>query len=274
MVPAKALVTALQEALGDVFRHGSRSLLRGLLHRSLPALDGVVELSGLEGPVEVLRDRFGVPQVFAGNERDLFFAQGYIHAQDRFFQMELGRRAGQGRLSELIGGSALEFDRLSRSIGFGRVAATSEKNGPPQTLEILESYSAGVNACLSAGPLPPELRLLRLGEPTRGLDNQVHAGVLPGDGRRLALGEDLDRPVVDAQLAVAGLDAAGEAAVVAVVPEQVSVCGEIGNVVDRRDLQRVRMALQHRTQGLPPDPAEPVNPDLNRHFDPLPRYRE
>jgi penicillin G amidase len=165
MVPAKALATALQEALGDVFRHGSRSLLRALLRRSLPALDGVVELSGLEGPVEVLRDRFRVPQVFAGNERDLFFAQGYVHAQDRFFQMELGRRAGQGRLSELIGGSALEFDRLSRTLGFGRVAAASEKNGPPETLEILESYSAGVNACLTAGPLPPELRLLRLLEP-------------------------------------------------------------------------------------------------------------
>src|ERR687893_1884889 len=137
MVPAKALVTALQEALGDVFRHGSRSLLQGLLRRSLPALSGVVELSGLEGPVEVLRDRFGVPQIFAGNER----------------------------LSELIGGSALDFDRLSRTLGLGRVAAASEKYGSPETLQILESYSAGVNAYLSAGPLPPELRLLRLLEP-------------------------------------------------------------------------------------------------------------
>ena len=139
--------------------------MRGLLRRSLPTLDGAVELSGLEGPVEVLRDRFGVPQVFAESERDLFFAQGYVHAQDRFFQMEVGRRAGQGRLSELIGGSALEFDRLSRTIGFGRIAATSEKNGAPETLEILRSYSAGVNACLSTEPLPPELRLLRLLEP-------------------------------------------------------------------------------------------------------------
>ena len=165
MVTAKPLVTALQEALGDVFRHGSRSLLQGLLRRSLPALSGVVELSGLEGPVEVLRDRFGVPQVFAGNERDLFFTQGYVHAQDRFFQMELGRRAGNGRLSELIGGSALDFDRLSRTLGLGRVAAASEKYGSPETLQILESYSAGVNAYLSAGPLPPELRLLRLLEP-------------------------------------------------------------------------------------------------------------
>jgi penicillin amidase len=139
--------------------------LRGLLRRSLPTLDGAVELSGLEGPVEVLRDRFGVPQVFAESERDLFFAQGYVHAQDRFFQMEVGRRAGHGRLSELIGGSALEFDRLSRTIGFGRIAAASEKNGGPETLEILRSYSAGVNACLSTEPLPPELRLLRLLEP-------------------------------------------------------------------------------------------------------------
>src|SRR5215204_835565 len=165
MVPAKALGTPLQKALGDVFRRGSRSLLRGLLRRSLPTLDGAVELPGLEGPVEVLRDRFGVPQVFAESERDLFFAQGYVHAQDRFFQMELGRRAGHGRLSELIGGSALEFDRLSRTIGFGKIAAASEKNGPPETLEILRSYSAGVNACLSTEPLPPELRLLRLLEP-------------------------------------------------------------------------------------------------------------
>ena len=165
MVPAETLVTALQEALGDVFRHGSRSLLQGLLRRSLPALSGVVDLSGLEGPVEVLRDRFGVPQIFAGNERDLFFTQGYVHAQDRLFQMELGRRAGNGRLSELIGGSALDFDRLSRTLGLGRVAAASEKYGSPETLQILESYSAGVNAYLSAGPLPPELRLLRLLEP-------------------------------------------------------------------------------------------------------------
>src|SRR5215207_11358424 len=154
MVPAKALGTPLQKALGDVFRRGSRSLLRGLLRRSLPTLDGAVELPGLEGPVEVLRDRFGVPQVFAESERDLFFAQGYVHAQDRFFQMELGRRAGHGRLSELLGGSTLEFDRLSRTVGLGSIAS-SAKNGPPETLRVLEAYSAGVNACLESESRPP-----------------------------------------------------------------------------------------------------------------------
>ncbi len=148
------------EALNGAFGRAARSLLRRLLRRSLPTLEGVVELSGLQNSVEVLRDRFGVPQIFAESKWDLFFAQGYVHAQDRFFQMELQRRAGHGRLSEVLGKSTLEFDRFSRTIGFGRIAA-SAKDGPPETLRALEAYSAGVNACLTTEPRPPELRLLR-----------------------------------------------------------------------------------------------------------------
>ena len=91
----------------------------------------------------------------------MFFAQGYVHAQDRFFQMELGRRAGHGRLSELIGESALELDRLARAVGFGRIAASVEKDCPLETHEVLEAYSAGINACLAAEPRPPELLVLR-----------------------------------------------------------------------------------------------------------------
>ncbi len=149
------------ETLHRVLGRATQPLLRSLARRSLPKLEGVVELPGLEDAVEVLRDRFGVPQIFAGNERDLFFAQGYVHAQDRFFQMELGRRAGHGRLSELIGESALELDRLVRTVGFGRIAASVEKDCPPATHEVLEAYSAGVNACLAAEPRPPELLVLR-----------------------------------------------------------------------------------------------------------------
>jgi penicillin amidase len=147
----------LSAALG----RATRPLLRRLSRRTLPKLEGVVELPGTEDAVEVLRDRYGVPQIFAGNERDMFFAQGYVHAQDRFFQMELGRRAGHGRLSELIGESALELDRIARTVGFGRIAASVEKHCPPETHEVLEAYSAGVNACLAAEPSPPELLLLR-----------------------------------------------------------------------------------------------------------------
>ena len=151
----------LGEALTGALGRATRPLLRNLSRRSLPGLEGMVELPGLDEPVEMLRDRFGVPQIFARNERDMFFAQGYVHAQDRFFQMELGRRAGHGRLSELIGESALELDRLARTVGFGRIAASVEKNCPPETHEVLEAYSAGVNACLAAEPRPPEFLVLR-----------------------------------------------------------------------------------------------------------------
>src|SRR5918998_840801 len=158
---ARSFVEALNGALGDAYRRAARPLLRGLLRTTLPKLEGVTQLPGLESPVEVLRDRFGVPQIFAENEHDLFFAQGYVHAQDRFFQMELGRRAGHGRLSELIGESALELDRLTRTVGFGRIAASIEKDCPPETHEVLDAYSAGVNACLAAEPRPPEFLVLR-----------------------------------------------------------------------------------------------------------------
>src|SRR3982751_4847026 len=115
MNPARRSIEALNRAFG----HAARSLFRELLRRSLPMLEGAVKLPGLQNSVEVLRDRFGVPQIFAESKWDLFFAQGYVHAQDRFFQMELQRRAGHGRLSELLGKSTLEFDRFSRTIGFG-----------------------------------------------------------------------------------------------------------------------------------------------------------
>ena len=156
-----SLPRPLGEALTGALGRATRPLLRSLSRRSLPKLEGVVELPGLKDTVEILRDRFGVPQIFAGNERDVFFAQGYVHAQDRFFQMELGRRAGHGRLSELIGEGALELDRLARTVGFGRIAASVEKDCPPETREVLEAYSAGVNACLATEPRPPELVVLR-----------------------------------------------------------------------------------------------------------------
>ena len=165
MSPSRPPLESFGKTLDDAFQRASRLLLRGLLRRSLPTLEGVVELPDLGRSVEVLRDRFGVPQIFASCEEDLFFTQGYVHAQDRFFQMELGRRAGHGRLSELLGESALGFDRLSRTVGFGSIATSSTKDAPRDVLRALESYSAGVNACLATEPRPPELSLLRLTHP-------------------------------------------------------------------------------------------------------------
>lgn len=171
---AHSLLETFSRALGCA----TRPLLDRFTRGSLPGLEGTAKLAGLEGTVEILRDRYGVPQVFASNERDLFFGQGYVHAQDRFFQMEIGRRAGHGRVSELLGESALELDRLSRTIGFSRISA-SEKSPPPEALQALEAYSAGVNAFLTNEPLPPELLLLRhVPEPWRPADTAAWSVVM------------------------------------------------------------------------------------------------
>ncbi len=174
----RPVANPLFKAFFGILGRSARPVFDRITRGSLPGLDGAVELAGLEGTVEVLRDRYGVPQVFASNERDLFFGQGYVHAQDRFFQMELGRRAGHGRLSELLGESALGLDRLSRTIDFGRISA-SEKSPPPEALQALEAYSAGVNAFLANEPLPPELLFLRhVPEPWRPIDTAAWSVVM------------------------------------------------------------------------------------------------
>ncbi|MGH8741438.1 MAG: penicillin acylase family protein, partial [Burkholderiales bacterium] len=91
----------------------------GFLHlrQSLPAWEGEVQVPGLAAPVEILRDRFGVPHIFAGSERDAHFALGFVHAQDRLWQMEMNRRVGAGRLAEVLGRGGLETDRFLRTLG-------------------------------------------------------------------------------------------------------------------------------------------------------------
>ena len=97
----------------------------GLSHwrRTLPVVSGRLRVSGLGGPVRIARDRLGIPAIVAQDEGDLLFAQGFVHAQDRFFQMEFWRRIGQGRLAELFGAGALEQDKFIRTLGWHRVKA-------------------------------------------------------------------------------------------------------------------------------------------------------
>ena len=124
-----------------------------LVRSPFPNTDGTVTLAGLQSEVEVYRDEYGVPHIYAENERDLFFAQGYVHAQDRFWQMEWSRHVGQGRLSEIVGEDALEPDRFIRTVGFNRMAAESldhYEHEAPEAMAILEAYSAGVNAYLES----------------------------------------------------------------------------------------------------------------------------
>jgi penicillin amidase len=134
-----------------------------LLRRSLPASKGVARLKGLDSPVEVIRDRWGVPHIYTGSVRDALFAEGYVHAQDRLWHMELARRAASGSLAEVFGPLALDADRLLRRVGLRRAAEAEADQLTEAMRENLEAYAAGVNAFIegSTTRLPPEFLFLR-----------------------------------------------------------------------------------------------------------------
>ncbi|MBI3766018.1 MAG: penicillin acylase family protein [Ignavibacteriales bacterium] len=119
---------------------------RHLVTKSFPITDGVLIVEGLHASVDVYRDEYGVPHINARDEHDLMFATGYVHAQDRLWQMDLMRRSGEGRLSELLGSSTTEIDALFRTIDLRGVAEKMKRQMHPQSLQILEDYRDGVNA--------------------------------------------------------------------------------------------------------------------------------
>ena len=125
------------------------------LRQSLPKVEGEVPAPALKAAVEVLRDAYGIPHIFASNEADAAYALGYVHAQDRLWQMEMNRRIGSGRLAEILGPAGLEADRFLRTIGVRRAAQASLTQLDAVSLGVLEAYSAGVNAFLAAGPVLP-----------------------------------------------------------------------------------------------------------------------
>jgi penicillin amidase len=130
--------------------------------RAWPRIDGSVTVHGLEAEVTVVRDSWGIPHIYASSPHDLFFAQGYVHAQDRFWQMEFSRRIGSGRLAEILGESALDSDRFIRTVGWHRTAANELNRLDPAVHAVLEAYAEGVNAYVTShrGRLGLEFTLL------------------------------------------------------------------------------------------------------------------
>ncbi len=118
------------------------------VRRSWPQETGIIKLPGLKDKVEVFRDKWGVPQIYASNQHDLFMAQGYIHAQDRFWQMDFWRHIGSGRLAEMFGKSQSNTDKFLRTLGWARVAQQELKQADPNTIAILQAYADGVNGYL------------------------------------------------------------------------------------------------------------------------------
>lgn len=128
------------------------------IRRPLPERSGNVTMPGLTGKVTVLRDDHAVPQIYADNAVDLFRVQGYVNAQDRFFEMDLRRHITAGRLSELVGqdSDALNSDKMVRTMGWRRVAQQELDQVTPATRRYLEAYADGVNSYVS-GRSPSEL---------------------------------------------------------------------------------------------------------------------
>lgn len=114
--------------------------------KALSPITGEFTIRGLKQPVKVARDNWGVAHIYAANQDDLFFAQGFVAAQDRLFQMELWKRAGQGRLAEVLGKSAVERDRYARLLKYRGDMQAEYKSYAPDTLAILTAFTSGINA--------------------------------------------------------------------------------------------------------------------------------
>jgi penicillin amidase len=138
-------------------------LLYQLFRRPLPRTSGMLRLTGLEGPVEIARDRWGVPHIRATTDLDLWFGQGFCQGQDRLWQVDLYRRIAAGRLAEIAGPAGLPTDRFIRTLGLRRAAETEVAGSDPKVRAGLEAFCAGVNAAAGDRPLPAELQILRQG---------------------------------------------------------------------------------------------------------------
>ncbi|MEV6649276.1 penicillin acylase family protein [Streptomyces sp. NPDC051219] len=116
---------------------------------SFPQTTGTVRLEGLSGPVDVKRDDYGIPQIYANSDEDLFRAQGFVQAQDRFWEMDVRRHMTAGRLSEMFGSGQVGTDAFLRTLGWRRVAQTEyDTKLSPETKKYLQAYADGVNAYL------------------------------------------------------------------------------------------------------------------------------
>ncbi|HEY0756389.1 MAG TPA: penicillin acylase family protein [Ktedonobacteraceae bacterium] len=152
------------------------------MRRPLPKTNGVLRLEELHESVEIVTDHYGVPHIYAHNEDDLYLAQGYIHAQYRLWQMELNRRIGSGRLSEIFGELTIEADRFTRRLGMHRAAAAGIQALSPHSTRILNAYARGVNAFISnhRNNLPLEFTLLRVNPEPWQISDTLQWGKMMG----------------------------------------------------------------------------------------------
>jgi penicillin G amidase len=194
------LVVALLLAGGGVYLY---------LRSSLPQTGGRIVVAGPHAPIHIERDADGIPTIIAESEDDAAFGLGFVHAQDRLFQMELMRRYAAGRLSEIFGSAALAIDRQMRVLGLYHAAEQEIPSLSAEVNRAFSAYAAGVNAYLAQrrGALPPEFLLLRLSpEPWREADSlawgKLMAWQISGNYRGELLRAQMARTISPADLAV------------------------------------------------------------------------
>jgi penicillin amidase len=159
LVGALLAITACEPPAPTTFEELARA--------HLPQIEGTLDIPGLQADVEIIRDRWGVPHIYADNPNDLFFAQGFAQAQDRLWQMDMWRRAGEGRLAEIFGSEMLDHDRAARLFKYRGPWTDAEFSSyHPDGRRILEAFAAGVNAYIdhatANGELPVEYTLTGL----------------------------------------------------------------------------------------------------------------
>jgi penicillin G amidase len=129
-----------------------------------PAAESTIKMDGLKSPVTVTRDEKGIPYIEASNDQDLYFAQGYITARDRLWQMDINRRSARGEMAEILGRDAIDSDKRFRTLGFNALTESLEAKGSPTLRLALESYARGVNAFIASlddKSLPVEFKVLK-----------------------------------------------------------------------------------------------------------------
>ncbi|HSK63573.1 MAG TPA: penicillin acylase family protein, partial [Pyrinomonadaceae bacterium] len=147
-----------------------------MIWRSWPQVSGSITAQQLHAPVEVIRDKWGVTHIYAQNSHDLFFAQGFVQAQDRMWQLEFSRRLGSGRLSEFLGSDTVGLDRFIRVVGLRRASERDWERMNGDDRAALEAFAAGINAYLNQNrsKLALEFRILGVDpEPWTPLDSLV-----------------------------------------------------------------------------------------------------
>ena len=172
-------------------------------HSALPQLDGSVPAKGLTAPVKVTRDERGVPTIEASSLDDLFFAQGYVTAQDRLWQMDIMRRFGAGELSEILGEDTLKVDREQRILGLRAAATKSLGIASPRDRSYFDAYARGVNAFIEAHgrALPIEFRILKYKpKPWQAEDSIVIANQMVKDLNFYTFGDTLAREKILSKL--------------------------------------------------------------------------